>query len=61
VETGSNVSLSVADEWLQWLRIAHVMRPPSPIVRTKKTTTPITEERTVRNFIHSDLTTSTRV
>src|SRR3984957_6767947 len=54
LDTGSKVATRIALNCVQWVRTSVVMRTPSPTVSTTVTITPMIEDRTVRNLIHSD-------
>src|ERR1700684_3728798 len=54
LDTGSNVATRSALNCVQCVRTSVVMRTPSPTVSTIVTITPMIEERTVRNLIHSE-------
>src|ERR1700722_17418551 len=54
LETGSKVATRIALNWVQWVRTRVVISTPSPTVSTTVTITPMIEDRTVRNLIHSE-------
>src|ERR1700722_7071196 len=52
--TGSNVAFVRALVVAQFLRISHVTSAANPIVKTRVKTTPTIDDRTLRNFSHSE-------